>query len=147
MQYQTMRTLDDIARRFINDVDRGMVDTSSDAEMLARARSLIWDGWSPVYPAIDKDGEEVLPSEEAAVAWNIYGACERVIVHHEPWVVWMPLARQLRGALEEAAGLGSGPDWNPWEKLENWGHDKTRQQVVGLFDRAIEQIEKAGAGG
>jgi hypothetical protein len=107
-----------------------------EAQLLAAAAALVARGWSRTGPAEDRNGALVEPSSPVARRWSPVGALEAVWQHRcrasqDP--------QQVTGAFERAslaltAVTGNADAWNR-------AHDRTHQDVIAAFDRAIRSCE------
>lgn len=103
-------------------------------EVLKEARRLIAEkGWT--QSAYHRDADGVTRSSETAASFCIEGACMRAI-GPKPWCDW-------RSPLAEAIGLRDRLE------LANWNDrpERTKEEILAAFDRAIEIASSPQMGG
>jgi hypothetical protein len=98
-------------------------------EILRRGRDRILDGWCQGADARDEQGREVPPWSADARAWSILGAVAGAEAVAVP-VVQLGRAVVALGQAAETQSLGR---WN--DVVE-----RTQEEVVALFDRALATI-------
>ena len=104
--------------------------TDETTALLIRARGFVERGWCRIPLAVDSDGNDVIPTNERAVAWCMYGALYAAGFSESPGYFStpenrLPAVRRLRAAI----GGGSIAHFNK--------RQKTVEPILAAFDRAI----------
>lgn len=98
--------------------------------LLREARELIAQGWTQHAFARDAQGEICAASEAVATCWCIRGAVRRVCLTGESSE--SPLWGKVLHTLSTTLGRGGLAEWND-------APERTKEEVLSLFDRAIEK--------
>lgn len=104
------------------------------SDILSRARTLILDGWCQGADARDAQGRDVLPWSLEARSWSVLGALVGGDGVGRAQVGMMPILElgEAIVALGEAGDTHSLQAWNDRP-------DRTKEEVVALFDRALAE--------
>jgi hypothetical protein len=118
-------------------------------DALTQARVLIETGWCQGSAAKTGDGRECFAHSEHACQFCPTGAVTRVTWPWEPdddpelWeannLAWEALAKAIRNEY--------GWDMSehlPWSVIQDWNDEpgRTKEEVLEMFDRAIELVEE-----
>ena len=126
------------ARCYEGGDEKKMSDLTKDILTSGKAFVEHW-GWTQGRLAMNEDGREVEEYDDGAVCFCAEGAIRRA--GYEMWKVNAGEPREIAGAVDaalEAIGDLAGDFVHDW----NDHPDRTRDEVVAIFDRAIA---KAGA--
>ena len=100
--------------------------------VLTRALKRIKKGWCQENYAIDKNGEDVDPCGDKAVAWCALGAIDSIIPNE------FSIINDCEKTLLSMIKGNSISHWNDAKK-------RTKEEVVALFEKAIAKAKKKEA--
>jgi hypothetical protein len=116
--------------------------------LLIRARALIErpECWLHEPGAQDRFGVCVWPRDPAACRWDILGALERAWEADTDGLPYdEPVYIVAKGVLTEMFREHPGPDWKTPLAAYNDHPSTTHADVLALFDRAIEYLDRAAS--